>query len=776
MAGIKSWQTLGGDDEMNQSPHDARAPPLATAPVALSSRTDLPPRVMHLLQGTLAICADTMQRALAAALDDFEVQLFQRAEQLRGGEPQHRCFDSLREIKRGRADVAPRFMIALEGSLANIGRDYPAETGAAAQPRQAAPAPSLKDLSLVQTRELEEALALQEFSARAEIRQAPALYMLGHRFGVLVASPIIDAEHLPIGPARFAAAMRHGCARLDIVVEHRVMLYHAFDHVITKVLDDLYAETNHYLIEHGILRHLQVLVVPRPKDGSADKHAAAPSSNKGAESTPSGYDSSNRTTADAHDTEAFVTMREMLNRRQSGGAGMAGANFVPSNDDVQSVLGALQTRPIAPMIQDGKLAQRSVPLLKQELLANLRQLAPQGQSPHLSEEDSDTIDLVGMLFDHLSKNSRPYGSTQSLMTKLQVPLVRVALSDKSFFTRRTHPARQLLNAIAETGDHWLDDRDGPTDRGLMEKMQLIVDRVLQDFDGNVALIEDMLREMSRHMQTLARKAEVTERRHVDAARGREKLGLARDLAREAIATRIARAKPSLLVRTLLEQAWTDVLALTLLRQGEKSEAYANRLAVADKLLASSDNTKASVALRDEIKTALDQVGYHRDDVQTIVQRFFESEPARGDDPSSSTEIAIKLKKKAHLGDDAAAASVPKRDRAHQEFPPGSAEARMLERLRALPFGTWFELSIDQKGERVRRKLAWYSTVTGHCLFVNRQGVRTDEKTLQQLAIDLVHGQAIIIEAEQESMVDRAWKAVMTSLRQLVNRDPTGKPA
>ena len=79
-------------------------------------------------------------------------------------------------------------------------------------------------------------------------------------------------------------------------------------------------------------------------------------------------------------------------------------------------------------------------------------------------------------------------------------------------------------------------------------------------------------------------------------------------------------------------------------------------------------------------------------------------------------------------------------------------------------------------ERVRRKLAWYSTVTGHCLFVNRQGVRTDEKMLQQLAIDLVHGQAIIIEAEQESMVDRAWKAVMTSLRQLVNRDPTGKPA
>ena len=84
----------------------------------------------------------------------------------------------------------------------------------------------------------------------------------------------------------------------------------------------------------------------------------------------------------------------------------------------------------------------------------------------------------------------------------------------------------------------------------------------------------------------------------------------------------------------------------------------------------------------------------------------------------------------------------------------------------MPFGAWFELSINQQGERVRRKLAWYSTVTGHALFVNQRGVRTDEKSLHQLAHDIVHGQAAIIEPEQESLVDRAWKAIMASLRQL----------
>jgi hypothetical protein len=380
-----------------------------------------------------------------------------------------------------------------------------------------------------------------------------------------------------------------------------------------------------------------------------------------------------------------------------------------------------------------------------------------------------------MLFEYLTNHSHSYGSTQSLMTKLQVPLLRVALRDKSFFTRRSHPARQLLNTIAETGSQWLAEPDGAADRSLIDKMQLVVDRVTQDFDGNLALIEDMVGELTQHMQTLSRKAEVAERRHVDAARGREKLSLAREQARSAIASRIAAAHPSKLVRTLLEQAWTDVLALTLLRQGEKSDTYANRLAVADKLLATSasrsSDTKIPTALREDIATALDQVGYHREDIQAIVKRLFEPEHAHGEDPSSSTEIAIKLKNKAHLGDDAAA-TLPTRKHApgHKDFAEGSAEANMLGRLKSLPFGTWFELTINQQGERVRRKLAWYSTVTGHALFVNQRGVRTDEKSLHQLAQDVVQGQAIIVEPEQGSMVDRAWKAITTSLRQLVGRD------
>jgi hypothetical protein len=785
----------------------------------LAGRSDWSSRVRQLIEGVLGMCSTSLERAVVAALDDTESQLFKLAEQSRNNESQYRCFETLREIKRGRADVAPRLMLAVEDKLARFDRGSAAQATAAAHPGM----PARKELALVETRELEESLALQEFVAKTEVRQAPALFLLGHRFGVLAGAPAFDAETLAVGPAGLADALQHACACLDISAEHRVLLFHAFDRTSQTAIGDLYAALNHYFVDRRILPHLQATATaPRAKHAGANNGADAPEEAAQTESpantpaaaapgspprrsgaapaahghmpppgifTPPGaYPppgmGMRAAASDDRDAELFTTLRELLAGRRSalGVADSAPANgYMPSSEDLQSVLNTLQTKPISPMMMGGKLVQRSVGHLKQDLLSQLRQHAPDGKAPQLAAEDSDTIDLVGMLFDYLTKNVRPDGSTQALMTKLQVPLLRVALRDKNFFTRRSHPARQLLNAIAETGTHWLDDSEGPADRALVDKMQVVVDKVSQQFDGNLGLIEDMLTDLSQHMHTLARKAEVTERRHVDAAKGREKLAVAREQAQAAIAERIAASKPNKLVRTLLEQAWTDVLALTLLRQGEKSETYAKRLGVADQLLAATTargEAKPPPELRGEIETALDQVGYHKDDVQAVVKRLFTpGEAEAGEEAVTSTEIAIKLKSKPRFGEDstAPAAAPAPAARKKKTFEPDSPEARALERLKTLPFGTWFEFRTNQQGDKVRRKLAWFSTLTGHCLFVNQRGVRVDEKNLEQLARDIAGGQAWIVEPETETLVDRAWKAIVSSLKQLIGRDPEPVP-
>ena len=100
---------------------------------------------------------------------------------------------------------------------------------------------------------------------------------------------------------------------------------------------------------------------------------------------------------------------------------------------------------------------------------------------------------------------------------------------------------------------------------------------------------------------------------------------------------------------------------------------------------------------------------------------------------------------------------------------------MLERLKTVPFGTWFEFVQNQQGAVVRRKLAWFSPLTGRCLFVNQRGQRSDERNLEQLARDVVRGQARLVVTQQDSLIDRAWSAIVGALKQFSGHGPPLQP-
>src|SRR4029453_3301936 len=190
------------------------------------------------------------------------------------------------------------------------------------------------------------------------------------------------------------------------------------------------------------------------------------------------------------DAELFATLRELLaNQRQEpvprATQGERSGSYVPSADAIQSVLAKLQSKPVFHAADAGG---HSTTQLKQDLLDQLRQFAPPGQKPQLKSEDADTIDLVGMLFDQIEQSAPAKGNTQSMLTQLRVPLMRVALSDKDFFAQRSHPPPELLNAITEAGIHWIDDAESEPDPALLQKLHTVVERLNNEFAGDLSLI------------------------------------------------------------------------------------------------------------------------------------------------------------------------------------------------------------------------------------------------------------------------------------------------
>ncbi|WP_423925890.1 DUF1631 domain-containing protein [Dokdonella sp.] len=767
--------------------------------VRLAERA-LPRRVRFLLDGLQERTA-YFEGALGQMFDEVEQRLFKQADCARSNEQQARYFEAIREIKRGKSDILPRFLVHLESSLATLDKvplEQEPESGRASriQPK----------LELVDSRDLEISLAIQDIGSKTEIRHTSALHLLGHRLGVIAGRAAFEPAEMPLGPVALANALQYAMCELDLQQDDRIKVFHDFDHVVIGTIGQFYENLNRYLSEQGVLPTLQLhapktsspksnagkAAVAEEKEPAAIEEAGAPEQpaasgqaspmrsgqqpgpgrvSAGEPRKPPGQsfpaDPSSSLT-EQPDTQLFASLRGLLAERRRAldtQPTSSPTGYMASRDDLQSVLGALQTKPIDTIQQNGKTVPRSIGHVKQDLLNQLRAKSPDGQAPALAEEDSDTIDLVGMLFDYIGQNLSSHSSSRELIAKLQVPVLRSAISDKNFFTQRDHPARQLLNNVAEASAMWMGDEE--TDAGLVDTMTSMVDRVSKEFTGDMGLMESLLDDLGRYMSQVTRRAEITERRHIDAAKGRERLDLSREQANSAIGRLLRRGKPAPMVRAVLEQAWTDVLALTLLRQGEDSQAYRRCLAVADQLMqigSGSDVAKVEETVREEVRSGLLQVGLHGDEVEGVVAKLFD--PASVEKKTSHTELAHALKNKARLGGDAAPAGKAAKEPDGESPPkPLSAEDKdMIQRIRTLPFGTWFEFVTNQQGSSVRRKLAWFSTVTGRCLFVNQRGARAEEKTIEQLARDLVRGQVRLYKDESGNLIDRAWKAIMGKLQ------------
>jgi hypothetical protein len=133
---------------------------------------------------------------------------------------------------------------------------------------------------------------------------------------------------------------------------------------------------------------------------------------------------------------------------------------------------------------------------------------------------------------------------------------------------------------------------------------------------------------------------------------------------------------------------------------------------------------------------------------------------------SATDLALRLKQHQRLGEQQSVQHdpAPAHPAPIKALEPSPRERRIEERLRHVPFGSWFEFIEPSTGRIARRKLAWYSPMSGRCLLVSRRGQRTEELTLAQLAHEIADGRVCEIPAQPESLLDRAWRSLTGSLR------------
>jgi hypothetical protein len=96
--------------------------------------------------------------------------------------------------------------------------------------------------------------------------------------------------------------------------------------------------------------------------------------------------------------------------------------------------------------------------------------------------DHMVIDVVGSLFDQILSDSRVPPQMAREIARLQLPVLRVALSDATFFSTRRHPVRRFINRIASLANAFDDFDIGPGAKFLTRVRKLVDEIVEGDFD------------------------------------------------------------------------------------------------------------------------------------------------------------------------------------------------------------------------------------------------------------------------------------------------------
>lgn len=102
-------------------------------------------------------------------------------------------------------------------------------------------------------------------------------------------------------------------------------------------------------------------------------------------------------------------------------------------------------------------------------------------------EHEDVIDMVAMMFGFIQQDQALPAAVQALLSRLQLPYLRLAFSEPQMFFDAEHPARALMDRLAEVGKGCAPD--SPMLAEKMLKMHSLVGRIVGQHDVTRAFVE-----------------------------------------------------------------------------------------------------------------------------------------------------------------------------------------------------------------------------------------------------------------------------------------------
>ncbi|MCH8506634.1 MAG: DUF1631 domain-containing protein, partial [Ectothiorhodospiraceae bacterium] len=464
--------------------------------------------------------------------------------------------------------------------------------------------------------------------------------------------------------------------------------------------------------------------------------------------------------SDSQAEALFSTLQGLLSS-QKGGGEWQGYGYQPSPnamrvEDVVAALSGLQLHADDDSAPTGYMQP-----------VQLKQHLRRHSSGNLGRMEDDTIDIVSLLFDAILDDPNLPDTIKALIARLQIPVLKVALLDRAFFSHKQHPARRLINEMARAGIGWTDSGQVGGDP-LYRRIESTVNNILENFRDDVTLFDQCLEEFQTFLAEERERTRQIEQRTRQAAEGKARVDGAREQVDRELQTIIGQRQLPRVVSRLLEEAWSKVLFITLLKEGSDGEGWRNQLEVAKRLVWSVE-TKSSHAERKQLVAEIPGLLHDlRHGLNAIMfnpvemTRLFKDLEREHIHVLTYTAVdnASPEAGAAPVTEPEAAAAVE--DEVAVPAPTGELQP-YRERLDQASVGTWFEFQQDN-GKAIRAKLSARLADGDRLIFVNRAGFKLADRRRDELADALRRGKVVLL--DDNLLFDKALETVVSNLRNM----------
>lgn len=624
-----------------------------------------------------------------------------------------------------------------------------------------------EELRLVDTDEMEEMVAITTMHANA-------LNLFGIDVNHLVArieyleilsAPIFGSQAL--NPNRICEAFQIAIKPFDFSTENKLILFRYFDEHVNLKLANLYQTINKMLIAADILP--EVILSSKNDEPVEEKSFESrtvnyydPSENKASDFIPRSQSEMNNIVNLFMRGDISVTGDELelpaSFYKDPKDQSNSNKNLYARKDVIHS-LNRLQNRLLELGAQSELINHKEI---KNSLMKEMGVASDDPAAKEIAVLDERSIDFVGMMFDAITSDESISPVISELVMQLQIPVIKVAVSDEALFINEHHPARDVLNLIPHAGKGVTEKQDR-----IYADLENIVNDILNEYEIDTACFEQAVETLNELIVTEENLAKTQERE--------QQRTIVRDHARSVVISELRNltSKRSIPpeVQPLVLKNWSTLMMNRYIKHGKGSYQWLESIlllklmmkclqpikqksqweflnnnhsalveAVNDELYDTRQdkgdiNEKLSI-LKNKFSQMLDEFGYRLDDAETEqTTEYAESNEVFDTDIEHEIETA---RQEAQI-------ALDKISRLPENVKPG----------------VWFEVFNGEDRAIRRLKMSTILTEAAKIIFVDRKGVKVLEKDAGDFLEELSHNQSRVL--ADHSTFDHALGKVINAM-------------